>query len=779
MAEWSILELASDSLAISYATALLLRTGATVVKAERQPGGDPLRQRHPMVSTAAGNVSLSFLHTCGGKSFVACDPSRPSADRESLIASASLIISDGTADDIGPIHGSCLILVRPFGATGPHRNWRASSFSLFHAAGLGYVSPRAPQTGASELVPPQAPWGYPIEYLVGSYIAAVAAAILVGRYTGVLEISEQEVLLPLVRREIAAVRYEGQVPSRLSRLWEVGPSGFYETADGVVYASIINDDQWLRFLGLIGRSDQADRPELQTARERFKSAPAVDALLAPWFKARSSREVFELCGRASVPVGPALSAEDLLSAEQLRERHALVRNDAARVSMPAVPVRGMGIAADSATAVDRLGGSVPPAASLVMKDVNPEATVGRTVKGRKLGAPLAGKRVVEFTHVWAGPLCGQLLADLGCEVIRVEHISRIDVHRTGGPWPDGMPGHNRSGVWNAQNRGKYSCSIDLKSPDGQQAALELAASSDIVLENFRPGVLGRLGLGPERIWALNPMTVIVSLSGYGQDGPWSGYPAYGPMMDALGGLCWATQTPAGSPQSINGWLPDVSAAFIGAYAAAVGLGQVQQAGKGHHYDVSQFEATVSLLPEAIGQAQLDQSGEVRANIVPGQSTILAQFNNADSWAAIVIRSESDLLEVARVIADFAASGSAYEGGQTAVIQLTGDRDSLCDRLQRAGVECVPVMSAQDLLGDEHLRARGSFVTLDHAEIGPYLTYRSAVRPLDPRDGWQWANFPAPLLGEHTDLVLGRLMRLNDDAFDAVATPAVTERPAWR
>jgi crotonobetainyl-CoA:carnitine CoA-transferase CaiB-like acyl-CoA transferase len=414
-----------------------------------------------------------------------------------------------------------------------------------------------------------------------------------------------------------------------------------------------------------------------------------------------------------------------------------------------------------------------------VRQARPGEPAGGRVPARRLGAPLAGKRVVEFTHVWAGPLCGQLLADLGCEVIRVEHTSRIDIHRTGGPWPNGTPGHNRSGVWNAQNRGKYSCSIDLKSPGGQQAALELAAASDVVIENFRPGVLGRLGLGREQIWALNPMTVIVSLSGYGQDGPWSGYPAYGPMMDALGGLCWASQTVSGHPQSINGWLPDVSAAFMGAYAAAVGLGQVQEAGKGHHYDVSQFEATVSLLPEAIGQAQLAQAGKVQANVVPGLGTVIAQFNGADSWAAVVIRSESDLREVSRVLADFSGPSSAGEPCQTSVIQLTGDRDALCDRLQLAGIECVPVMSARDLLGDEHLQARGSFVTLNHAEVGPYVTYRSAVRPADPRDGWQWANFPAPLLGEHTDLVLSRLLRMNAGALDVTTTSTKTERTAWR
>lgn len=780
MADWPLLELASDSLVISYATALLARMGAAVVKAERQPGGDPLRRRHPVVSTPAGEVSLSFLHTCAGKSLVACDPCQPSVERDALIATASLVLSDGTGGDIEPAPGACLIVVRPFGATGPHRNWKAGSFSLFHAAGLGFVSPRAPQVGASELVPPQAPWGYPIEYLVGSYVAAVAAAVLVGRYSGVLEISGQEVLLPLVRREIAAVRYERQVPSRVSRLWEVGPSGIYETADGAVYASIIDDDQWFRFLALIGRRDLADVPGLRTARERFKSAAAVDALLVPWFKARSSREVFELCGRASVPVGSALSAADLLSAEQLQDRRVFVRNDDAGVSMPGVPVRGPGIAvggplmAESGSTAGSCQGA--PAIGTASPD-------GSRPRGRRLGAPLAGKRVVEFTHVWAGPLCGQLLADLGCEVIRVEHVSRIDVHRTGGPWPDGVPGHNRSGVWNAQNRGKYSCSINLKTLDGQQAALELAASSDIVIENFRPGVLTRLGLSPERIWALNPMTVIVSLSGYGQNGPWSGYPAYGPMMDALGGLCWATQTPDGRPQSINGWLPDVSAAFIGAYAAAVGLALMQRAGHGHHYDVSQLEATVSLLPEAVGQAQLAPQAEVQANVVPGHGTVLAQFNQADSWAAIVIRSASDRAEVTRAITGFAAGtstdGAVPPGDRTMVIQLIGDRDSLCDRLQRAGVECVPVMSAGDLLEDEHLRARGSFVTLDHAEVGPFLTYRSAVRPADSRDGWQWANFPAPLLGEHTDLVLGRLMRLPAETFDVISTLQPAEQRAWR
>jgi crotonobetainyl-CoA:carnitine CoA-transferase CaiB-like acyl-CoA transferase len=109
--------------------------------------------------------------------------------------------------------------------------------------------------------------------------------------------------------------------------------------------------------------------------------------------------------------------------------------------------------------------------------------------------PLQGTRVLELTHVWSGPLCGQVLADLGAEVIRIESHERLDIHRRGGPYPDKIAGINRSGTWNAQNRNKLGCTLDLKSAEGKSLFLELVAKSEVVIENFTPETMSRLGLG--------------------------------------------------------------------------------------------------------------------------------------------------------------------------------------------------------------------------------------------------------------------------------------------
>ncbi|MBI4578601.1 MAG: CoA transferase [Planctomycetes bacterium] len=372
---------------------------------------------------------------------------------------------------------------------------------------------------------------------------------------------------------------------------------------------------------------------------------------------------------------------------------------------------------------------------------------------------LEGVRVLEFGHVWSGPYCGQVLADLGAEVIRVESSIHVDVHRRAGPYPDNVPGINRSGVWNAQNRGKLSCRLNLKTPEGLELARRLVAISHVVVENMAPGVMARLGLGHEDLQRINRDLVTVSLTGYGQDGPWRDFPAYGPMLDAVAGMSWAARADDGVPQSVNGWFPDTTAALFGAVAALHGL---TRAGHGGYYaDIAQLEATVALFPELMALASLDLPDPSGANEVPSGAAFVLPCTGEDEWLSVVVDSEACWSRLQAILGvrspvPFAEARTTRE--RLAQLSAARSRDALVGALQDVGVEAAPVLAADDLLQDEVLRARGAFVVVEHAEVGAFETYGPIA------GGPDWAPparaLPAPCLGEHDAYVFEALLGLS-------------------
>jgi benzylsuccinate CoA-transferase BbsF subunit len=373
---------------------------------------------------------------------------------------------------------------------------------------------------------------------------------------------------------------------------------------------------------------------------------------------------------------------------------------------------------------------------------------------------LEGARVLEFGHVWSGPYCAQVMADLGAEVIRIESMTHVDVHRRAGPYPQATAGINRSGVWNAQNRGKLSCRLNLKTAEGKALAMRLVEASHAVIENMAPGVMDRLGLSFADLKRVNPKLVMVSLSGYGQAGPWYRYPAYGPMLDAVAGVSWAARSDDGVPQSVNGWLPDTTAALYGAVAAIHGLAEAPTKG-GALFDIAQLESAMSLFPELIALASLDLPDPSGANLIPGAVGFTLPCAGDDIWIAVVAESEEcwrrlqDVLGVEQPTPLAAASSSA---ALLATRSALRGRDALAAELQAAGVEAVPVLAADELLTDADLRGRNAFATLDHAEVGPIESYAPVVSASD------WTpparTLPAPLLGEHDAYVFETVLGLS-------------------
>lgn len=382
---------------------------------------------------------------------------------------------------------------------------------------------------------------------------------------------------------------------------------------------------------------------------------------------------------------------------------------------------------------------------------------------------LEGIRVVEFGHVWAAPYCTAGLADMGAQVIKIESQEHVDVHRKQGPWPGKQKGTNRSAVWNAQNRGKLGCTINLTMPRGVELAKALVATSDVVVENYRPSALRKRGLGYEDLKQVKPDIIMVSMTGYGATGPYRNYAAYGPMLEAYSGVVSVTGHLGGGPALIGESYPDPLVGQYGIFAVLSALHYRDQTGQGQYVDLSQLEAMMCHLPEAIMEFTLN--GRI-ATRIGNRDQVMAphgcyRCQGNDKWVAIAVTNDDEWQAFGRAIGDPGwcreerfADGFGRWSNQDELDQLVeswtkGHTASEVQHiLQGAGVAAGPSLNIEELLNDPHITSREVFVNVHHPEIGDQLMYAPT---------WQMSRTPgsiqrhAPLLGGDNQFVFGELL----------------------
>ena len=386
--------------------------------------------------------------------------------------------------------------------------------------------------------------------------------------------------------------------------------------------------------------------------------------------------------------------------------------------------------------------------------------------------PLAGIRVADFTWVWAGPHATLQLAHLGAEVIRIEALQRPCVTRLLPPWPDGQPGPNRSGYFNQFNQGKRSIVVDLKTPEGLDLARRLVARSDVAAENFAAGVMDRLGLGYDVLRALNPRLVMIALSGYGATGPERAFVSYGPAQVPLSGMSSLTGYRGWPPMHVGISYGDPNGGMHGAFAVLAALWHRERTGTGQYIDLSQWETSMSVLPEGIMDAIMNGGAPARdGNRDPFMAPHgIFRAAGDERWIALAARSDEEWRRLATVmgapeaaadarfvtLAARKANEDALEAQVTAWTSSRPAEESLA-LLQGAGLAAFLAMTNRDLFEDPHLRARGFFVELEHPEVGVRrhlgIPWRMSGTPCA-------VERPAPCLGEATDYVLGEILGLD-------------------
>ncbi|MEV4685668.1 CaiB/BaiF CoA transferase family protein [Streptomyces kurssanovii] len=398
-----------------------------------------------------------------------------------------------------------------------------------------------------------------------------------------------------------------------------------------------------------------------------------------------------------------------------------------------------------------------PRSPLPLNPLPPEGH--RPPEGR---LPLEGLRVLDLATLFAGPLCATMLGDFGAEVIKVEHPTRPDPSRGHGPAKNGV------GLWwKVLGRNKRNVTLDLSAPGGRETLLRLAATADVVVENFRPGTLERWGLGWDELSAANPRLVLARITGFGQFGPYSHRPGFGTLAEAMSGFAAATGEPEGPPTLPPFGLADSVAALATAYAVMTALAARATTGRGQVVDMAIIEPILAVLgPQALWYDQLGyiqpRTGNRSRNNAPRNI-----YRTADgSWLAVSTSAQSVAERVMHLVGRpelvdepwFATgTGRAEHAGELddAVGGWIARRtsDEVVDAFEKAEAAVAPVYDISDVMDDPQYRALGTITEVPDPELGTLRMQNVIFRLSETPGRIRWAGRPH---GADTEEVLTEL-----------------------
>ncbi|MEN4826259.1 CaiB/BaiF CoA-transferase family protein [Pseudomonas sp. P39-UII1] len=402
---------------------------------------------------------------------------------------------------------------------------------------------------------------------------------------------------------------------------------------------------------------------------------------------------------------------------------------------------------------------------------------------------LSHLRVLDLSRVLAGPWSGQILADLGADVIKVERPgSGDDTRAWGPPFLKDAQGENTSeaAYYLSANRNKRSVTIDFTLPEGQRLVRELAAKSDVVIENFKVGGLAAYGLDYASLKAINPKLVYCSITGFGQTGPYAKRAGYDFMIQGLGGLMSLTGRPDGEegagPVKVGVALTDILTGLYSTVAILAALAHRDQAGVGQHIDMALLDVQVACLAnQAMNYLTTGtpprRLGNAHPNIVPYQD-----FPTADGDFILTVGNDGQFRKFAEVAGQpqwaddprFATNKLRVANRaeliplirQATVFKTTAEWVS---QLEAAGVPCGPINDLAQMFQDPQVLARGLAVSMPHALAGAVPQVASPIRLSETPVEYRRA---PPLLGEHTEAVLGDVLGLGADALESLRSSGV-------
>ena len=392
--------------------------------------------------------------------------------------------------------------------------------------------------------------------------------------------------------------------------------------------------------------------------------------------------------------------------------------------------------------------------------------------------PLSDLRVVEMGQLLAGPFAGQLFADFGAELIKLEPPNQGDPLRVWGKERT----NGKALWWSVLGRNKKSVTCNLRLPEGQQIARDIIATSDVLIENFRSGTLERWGLSPEQLWEINPRLVILRVTGFGQTGPMSKEAGYGAVGEAMGGLRYVTGDPDRMPSRAGISIGDTLAATFGTLGALMALHARNRTGRGQVVDSALYEAVLAVMESLV--IDYDQAEYIRestgsilpkiapSNVYPTQDGEMLIAGNGDSIFRRMAEGmgQPELAEDPR-FADHTARGE-NQAELDAVIEawsLTKTSEEVDALMTEHKVPHGKIFRAPEMLEDAQFKARESIVKVMHPQYGEVAMQNAFPRLSDTPGLVRWVG---PELGQHTDEILKSVLGKTDEEIAALRTADV-------
>jgi crotonobetainyl-CoA:carnitine CoA-transferase CaiB-like acyl-CoA transferase len=400
--------------------------------------------------------------------------------------------------------------------------------------------------------------------------------------------------------------------------------------------------------------------------------------------------------------------------------------------------------------------------------------------------PLHDIRVLDLTMAWAGPYCTRLLADMGAEVIKIESVDYWDVLRAlTGQRPDVERVWDKSGYFNAINRNKYGCALDLADPKGRDLFLRLVEVSDVVIDNFRAEVMDNFGLAYEVLSAANDQIIVLTMPGHGRTGPERDFVTYGTTIEAMSGLAHLSGYEGGPPHKTGIAYPDPLAGIAAASAIALALWDRRRTGRGQFVELAQRENMISVVGEFIVAFSLNGREPPRRG---NRHTSMAPHGcypceGEDQWITIACENDAQFAALCssmgrpELVCDelFADVVSRYRN-QDAIDEIISSwtrartKDGAAEALQSVGVRAMAVLSVPEVFKDPQLRAREFFELVSHPIAGAWEIegphWRMSETPAQIR-------LPAPAFAEHNRYVFGELLGLSEGEIAQLEAEGIT------
>jgi crotonobetainyl-CoA:carnitine CoA-transferase CaiB-like acyl-CoA transferase len=405
--------------------------------------------------------------------------------------------------------------------------------------------------------------------------------------------------------------------------------------------------------------------------------------------------------------------------------------------------------------------------------------------------PLEGIRIVDFTAYWAGPLPTAIMADLGAEVIKVESIQRPDQFRIVAIPGDPAEVYELSPPFNATNRNKLGLTLDLARPDGVRLFKELVRRSEAVVQNYSPRVMPQLGLSYESLREVNPAIVMTSVSGFGQEGPWRDYVSFAAIGEALSGISGLSGY-TGEGALIHGvGVSDPFAGYLAAFTTLAAVHHARATGEGWHVDVSQLEASMQYIADALIELEFTGRRRERATIDDSAMAPHGAFpaRGEDAWVALSIATEEQWRALLAAMGNPGWASDARfatpllrrrnrEALHERVAEWTArfDRHDLARDLQSRGIPAAPVLAPSDLVKDPGLESAGFFQYVEHKAAGrhPYPSFPARIDGEHPP-----IRRVGPMLGEDNRYVLSKILGLSDAEISRLeAAKIIGTRPLF-